>query len=139
MRKILPSVILLTFMSTALCSCGIFQAYEIADISETAETSEITEEEIIEEVTESVEDDTLSFQECHKTIKNPKKPEVVKFSFLGECTDNIKKYVSVKDIYDTNYLHNGVVGLVGVPFELTYGKEINTPAISFTYNKDELR
>lgn len=139
MRKFLSLPVLLAFMSTILCSCGIFQAREIAEISETEETSEITEEETTEEVTEPAEDDTPSFQECHKTIKNSKKPEVVKFSFSGECTDNIKKYASVKDIYDTNYLHNGVVGLVGVPFELTYGKEINTPVISFTYNKDELR
>lgn len=142
MRKILPAVILLAFMSTAFCSCGMFQAHEIVEISETAETSEITTEPATEENTEpatEIIEDVPTLQECHKTIKNSKKPEVVRFSFSGECTGNIKKYASVNDIYDTDYLHNGVVGLVGVPFKLTYGKEISTPVISFTYNKDELR
>lgn len=120
MKKFLSILTVFLFSVSALCSCGIFQAREIVEISETAEN-------------------VPTLQECHKTINNSKKPEVVKFSFSGECTGNIKKYASVKDIYDTNYLHNGVVGLVGVPFELTYGEEINAPAISFNYNKDELK
>ncbi|MDE7364946.1 MAG: hypothetical protein K2N27_08735 [Ruminococcus sp.] len=142
MRKILSAVILLSFISTILYSCGMFQAYEIADISENAETSEVTTESAIEETTESateITENEPTLQECHKTINNSKKPEVIRFAFSGECTGNIKKYASVSDIYDTNYLHNGVVGLVGVPFELTYGEEVSMPSISFTYDKDELR
>lgn len=136
------SVILISV--SAFISCGNEQVKELNEVSEISMTEEVTIEEITESVTEVTEIEEITenvpiLQECHKTINNSKKPEVVKFSFSGECTGNIKKYAKVKDIYDTNYLHNGVVGLVGVPFELTYGKEISTPSISFTYNKDELR
>lgn len=136
--------ILLAFtIAIPLVSCGnqTFEQPEISDYSAEAVTETVAEEmtiEATEEVT-TIAEDTPSLQECHKTIRNAEKPEVVKFSFAGECADNIKAHARVEDIFNMNVLHSGVVGLVGVPFELEYDSEVKNPVITFTYNMDELR
>ncbi len=139
MKKILLTLALVL----PLVSCGnqTAEQSEISDYSAevTTETAmEATVTEAAEEVTAAAED-LPSLQECHKTINNSEKPEVVKFSFSGECADNIKKHARVEDIFNVDVLHSGVVGLVGVPFELEYDSEVTNPVITFTYNTDELR
>lgn len=146
MKKFLLMLSVLVF-TASIVSCGTEQAEELSDISESAEvitesvtapeqTTEAVEETTIEETAEIPE--TTALQECHKTIDNPEKPEVIKISFSGECSGNIKKHASVEDLYNVHYLHSGVVGLVGIPVELEYS-EVESPVISFTYDKNELR
>ncbi len=133
MKKILLALAL----AVPLVSCGN-QTAEVSDYSAETVTETATEEIVTEEVTTAAED-LPSLQECHKTIRNSEKPEVVKFSFSGECADNIKAHARVEDIFNVNVLHSGVVGLVGVPFELEYDSEVANPVIAFTYDTDELR
>ena len=140
MKKFLSILSVFILSASALVSCGTEQAEELNEVSEISETEEVTTEtENTKDETELATKDVPSFQECHKTIDNSEKPEIIKVSFSGNCTDNIKKHASVKDLYNVNYLHSGVVGLVGIPVELTYDEEVTKPVISFTYNKDELR
>lgn len=140
MKKFLSILSAFILFASALVSCGKEPAEEISEISEVSETAEVTTEaDNTKDETELTTEDTSAFQECHKTINNSEKPEVIKISFSGECTDNIKKHASVKDLYNVNYLHSGVVGLVGIPAELTYDEEVTEPVISFTYDKNELR
>lgn len=146
MKKFLSMLSVFILSASAFVSCGTEQAEEISDVSE---SSEITSESVSESTTEEAEEttteetteipETIALQECHKTINNSEKPEVVKISFSGECADNIKKHAQVEDLYNIDYLHSGVVGLVGVPLELSYDEEIINPVISFTYDKNELR
>lgn len=131
MKKILLALTL----AVPLVSCG-HQTAEISEYSAEVVTETAAEEAVAEEVTTEV---LPYLQECHKTIRNTEKPEVVKFSFAGECADNIKKHARVEDIFNVNVLHSEVVGLVGVPFELEYDSEVTNPVITFTYNTDELR
>lgn len=144
MKKFLLVLTVFLFSVSSLVSCGKEPAEELSEVSETAVTEETATEETTESVTEVAETEEVTenvptLQECHKTINNTEKPEVTKISFSGECADNIKKHARVEDIFNIDVLHSGVVGLVGIPIELTYDEEISTPAISFTYNTDELR
>ncbi|MCM1132804.1 MAG: hypothetical protein NC340_04965 [Ruminococcus flavefaciens] len=140
MKKLLL-VLSSLILALSLVSCGNQTAVDVSESSEiTTETAEETTEAVAEdsEIPETSEA-SPELQECHKTISNDEKPEVVRFSFSGKCADNIRKHARAEDIFNINVLHSGVVGLVGVPVELEYDDEVTDPVISFTYNKDELR
>lgn len=148
MKKILYfiSLVLTAFLVT---SCGEYESAQEYSESESVsdETSEDNQEiptyENDEEIPtydeENKTDDEYTFQTCRKTIQNSEKPEVSRIMFLAECKGNIKKSASVKDLYNVDYLHSGVVGLVGVPVRLEYNENIHNPSLTFFYNKDELR
>ncbi len=78
-------------------------------------------------------------QICHKTLSNPEKPEIVRIWFSGECSDSIKAHSRVSDIYNIDYLHSGVVGLVGSPVELEFDENVTKPVMSFEYDEAQLR
>lgn len=144
MKKLLS---VLTFLSVIISctSCGFNESAEISEIKGTdnvAVTTTIAETKTTETVdmaTETTVEADPVRQECHKTIENKEKPEVTKISFEGICSGNIKKLASVRDVYNINILHSEVVGLVGIPVELSYENEVKKPRLSFTYNTEELR
>ncbi len=159
MKKLLSVLTVLT-MIVSCTSCGLFKTYEATEMAEItgvdaperetipddvkSRTVEITSESTTEISTEAVtEKNTVKAdpvrQECHKTIKNEEKPEVTRISFEGVCSDNIKKLAKVKDLYNINVLHSEVVGLVGIPVELTFEDEVKDPRLTFTYDTNELR
>ena len=136
LKKFIIILSVTLFSAGAFVSCGPESAEEVSEVTEISLPDETTESQ---ETTEPVTTNLPDLQECHKTIDNAEKPEVVRISFSGECADNIKKHATVEDLYNKDYLHSGVVGLVGIPVNLVYDSEISNPVISFTYNKDELR
>jgi len=136
MRKYL---ILLTAAMLTACSavsCGRETAEEKTEV--TSETSAVETAETSEESQEPTEPFS-ELQECHKTIENEEKPEVIRISFEGKCSDNIKKHAKVTDLYNIDVLHSGVVGLIGIPVELEYDEEVSEPRLTFTYDTSELR
>ena len=77
-------------------------------------------------------------QKLVENIESDKKPELIKVEFSGICKDDIKRHASLTDIYETNYRHNGVVGLIGSPIELKYDS-VDEAQITFYYDKTQLR
>lgn len=134
MKKILSFAVGLSVL-LSLTACGYDNTAEVL-IEESSEKIETSETEKSEEVTKSAEP---FLQECHKTIRNGEKPEVIRITFEGICADNIKKHASVRDLYNVNILHSGVVGLMGIPIELEYDDTISKPQLTFRYNDEELR
>lgn len=140
--KKLFSVMAVLSMMISCTSCGLlYSAYE-TDEELTVPTEEIpvTETVISSEVaTEQLEKADPTRQECRKTIKNSEKPEVVRVYFEGLCSEDIRKHAQVKDLYNIDMLHSGVVGLVGIPIEIEYDSEISQPRLGFEYDTSELR
>lgn len=124
----------LTMLFSAV-SCGMdtpLTSHHDADGSAAAEDLDNSDEE----------NDEPAEQSCHKTIENSEKPEVTMITLSGVCKGNIKKLARVEDLYNADYLHSGVVGLVGIPVELILYEEkgtIDNMKLTFTYNPDELR
>ena len=140
--KKLFSVMAVLSMMISCTSCGLlYSAYE-TDEELTVPTEEIpvTETVISAEVaTEQLEKADPTRQKCRKTIKNSEKPEVVKVYFEGLCSEDIRKHAQVKDLYNIDMLHSGVVGLVGIPIEIEYDSEISQPRLGLEYDTSELR
>lgn len=147
MKKYLALLMSVVMTACAFSSCGPDTADDAGENSEettqaeTEASADETEEDTAE--TEEIPEETEAVQSgrqiCHKTIKNEEKPEVVKISFSAVCLDDIRKHAKVRDLFNIDVLHSGVVGLVGVPIELTYDEDILDPDLYFTYDKDELR
>ena len=94
------------------------------------ETQENTESEVSPE-----EDNRKSYE---VDIYNPDKPEVIKVILSGECKGKIGKKVSIFDLYGMNVMHSGVVGLVGVPVDVSFS-DVDDVELTFVYDEDELR
>ena len=77
-------------------------------------------------------------QKLVENIESDKKPELIKVEFSGICKDEIKHHARLSDIYETDYRHNGVVGLIGSPIELKYDS-VDEAQITFYYAKTQLR
>ncbi len=147
MKKILAAVSILALM-VPFAACGKDnedRSETEKNISSAVETDdgdekEASDQDIPEETTESYHDeqDAPILQSCHKTISNSEKPEVTMVTLSGVCSGNIKKLASVEDLYNINVLHSGVVGLIGVPIELSCSG-ITDMELTFTYDPDSLR
>ncbi|MBP5361995.1 MAG: hypothetical protein J6Y71_03060 [Ruminococcus sp.] len=131
------SILLLAFAVTAsLTACGPAALIdEVVEEKTIVSTQEITEQTTADDLPGRFE----GRQTCFKTIANSEKPELVKIRFSGECDENIKKHASVSDLYGVDYLHSGVVGLVGSPIDVSYDEQIKQPELSFIYDKEQLR
>ena len=135
--KKLFSVMAVLSMMISCTSCGLlYSAYE-TDEELTVPTEEIPATETVisaEVATEQLEKADPTRQKCRKTIKNSEKPEVVRVYFEGLCSEDIRKHAQVKDLYNIDMLHSGVVGLVGIPIEIEYDSEISQPRLGFEYD-----
>lgn len=141
MKKLLAALALLS-MAISCTSCGLYSTYEAdVELSEISGTDAPTSDASIstEAETEKLTEADPTRQECHKTIHNEEKPEVVKISFEGICSGDIRRHAKVEDLYNIDILHSGVVGLVGIPVELVYDEEVKNPRLTFTYDTSELR
>ncbi|MBQ4534401.1 MAG: hypothetical protein IJA18_04300 [Ruminococcus sp.] len=123
MKRILSLIAALTLITSACFSCG--------------DTDSGTEKAENEEVVIPEETTGIGRQSCGKYIEESKKPEVTAVTFTGTCDENIRKHVSIS--VSRHVLHNGVVGIVGVPLEIEYDETVSEPNIYLTYDPDELR
>lgn len=136
MKKIVLLVLALTVLM-AFAGCGKDNSDKADEddsgYSESFESSE-TEASGAEETT--LED---GFKKVGKEINDPQKPEVTKVELSGKYEGDIRGTVSIENLYNVDYLHSGVVGLVGAPIEITYDETMEDARLTFYYNKDELR
>lgn len=79
-------------------------------------------------------------QSVVESICDSTRPEAVSVTLSAVCEEDISQHVAIDNIYHTDYLHNGVVGLVGVPIEVSFPDDLLTDIeLTFEYDKDELR
>ena len=123
-------------LAGGLASCGPKDADEPEESSvssaeeETeAPTEEATEEETSAEMTE---------QSCHRSFESSECPEITMVTLTAKCSGKLRKEASVDDV-SGHVLHMGVVGRIGLPFELDFSDTVADAKLTFTYNKEELR
>lgn len=142
MKKRLMSLIL-SAMIISVCGCDTAENPALSE--ETTAESAVSETAVLTDTDKPVQTGTVNRNDMKKMqkysidIDNSKKPEVIKAELIAVCKGDIKNHVTFRDIYDINVLHSGVVGLVGVPFEIYLDSSIENAVISFYYNTDELR
>lgn len=84
-------------------------------------------------------DGETDFHRCIFRINDDSRPEVAFVSLSGNCSEAAIRQTRFENLYGVNVIHSGVVGLVGAPVEVTYAEELDSPELTFYYNKDELR
>lgn len=133
MKRILSFIAALIMTAAVCCSCGDTDAG-----TDSPETSESETEENVEIIIPETEPD-IKHQTYTKSIEKGEKPEVTAVHLSCMCDGDIKEKVEISDLYNVNVLHSGVVGLVGVPIELTYDDSLSETKLYFIYDADELR
>ena len=133
MKRILSFIAALIMTAAVCCSCGDTDAG-----TDSPETSESETEENVEIIIPETEPD-IKHQTYTKSIEKGEKPEVTAVHLSCMCDGDIKEKVEISDLYNVNVLHSGVVGLVGVPIELTYDDSLSETKLYFLYDADELR
>lgn len=133
MKRILSFIAALIMTAAVCCSCGDTDAG-----TDSPETSESETEENVEIIIPETEPD-IKHQTYTKSIEKGEKPEVTAVHLSCMCDGDIKEKVEISDLYNVNVLQSGVVGLVGVPIELTYDDSLSETKLYFLYDADELR
>ena len=136
MKKRGLALLTAALLAGGLVSCGPKDADEPEESSvssaeeETeAPTEEVTEEETSAEMTE---------QSCRRSFDSSECPEITMVTLTAKCSGKLRKEASVDDV-SGHVLHMGVVGRIGLPFELDFTDTVTDAQLTFTYNKDELR
>ena len=78
------------------------------------------------------------FFTCETEIMNEKKPEVSSVFLKAKSIEKGLGKPSIRDVYETDYMSSGVVGLVGVPVSVTYN-ELGSADLTFYYRPEKLR
>ena len=146
MKKLTAAAIALSAL-IALSACGtdMTEPESSAEIGSSASDASDTEykdesrSESSEKDETSERSDEMSFQTYSQEINDELKPEVTKAEFSTKCSGDIRRKVSIEDLYNINVLHSGVVGLVGAPLEIGFDEDIKNARLTFYCNKDELR
>ncbi len=73
-----------------------------------------------------------------QNINDQEKKEIIDVSVEFNCAGDIKKSVSINNIYNIDMVSSDVVGLIGVPVDITSGATFDEATISFTYDKSLL-
>lgn len=143
MNKLAAAVLTLSMLIT-LSACGstdMTEQQSSDEISSSAsEPSESEQKDESSERTETTErTDAIRFQTYSQEISDELKPEVTKAELRAKCSGDIRRKVSVMDIYNINVLHSNVVGLVGAPLEIDFDEDIQNVRLTFYCNIDEFR
>ncbi len=77
-------------------------------------------------------------QELSKEIITVEKKEILNVSVSMEVAGDINNTTKIKNTYGIDYLSSEVVGLVGVPVDITTSSEFDKATITFTYNEEAL-
>lgn len=144
MKRYLILISSFLIIASFFTSCG----YDSKDNahSDSEYSSELLSENIIDETSledsshESMTDEkSYKKQAYSKKFNDKARPAAVGAKISAICEKNLKSVVRIKNLYGENYLHTAVVGLVGVPVEVSYPKDIlSDTKLTFYYDKNEL-
>lgn len=71
-------------------------------------------------------------------ITEEEKPEIKSVSLTMMGTGNIQSNTTIKNVYNIDTLSSGVVGLIGVPIEITSDSKFDEATITFNYDDSML-
>ena len=77
-------------------------------------------------------------QTISQSIDESEKPEVTDVTVSFSGTGNINNTTTIESIYNVDMLSSEVVGLVGVPVEITSTSQFDEAVITFTYDDTQL-
>lgn len=80
--------------------------------------------------------DEKRYQSLDAEINNSEKTEVEKVSVAFEGTGYINSTTSIEDLYGKDMRVSNIVGLVGVPVEITSSSKFDTATITFYLNEE---
>ncbi|MBQ3601352.1 MAG: VWA domain-containing protein [Lachnospiraceae bacterium] len=78
------------------------------------------------------------YQTITKSFDNMEQKGIKEVSVSLNTNGNIQENLAITDIYEVDYQSKDVVGLIGVPIEITYSQSFDTADIVFTYDEQEL-
>ena len=70
---------------------------------------------------------------------NESKPEVIRIKLHNNNNGGHMGTAMIRDVYNSDIMASGVVGLVGAPYRISYDEEDCDPNLEFTYDQDQLR
>lgn len=82
--------------------------------------------------------DEIINQVCTKQIDNEERKGVDSVSVSLSVSGNIDKQVRIDDLYNVDLKSSEVVGLIGVPVEITSNASFDKAKITFCYNEAEI-
>lgn len=71
-------------------------------------------------------------------VEDKRRPEVTAVRLIDASGKGQIKTPRISNQYGINYLHSGVVGLVGIPVEVGYDESLETAQLQFQYDKEQL-
>lgn len=78
------------------------------------------------------------YQTKSKTLEDAKNEGVTEVSVSLTVKGNIENKVAIEDVYEIDTLSSGVVGLVGVPVDISCNEEFEKAEITFHYDANAL-
>ena len=147
MKKVILIFSLIALISLAGCEIDKNEGTASETEISVSETADINDESTVSE-NKSTKSEKLQekhhnrpeFQKISYNINDNRKPEVIYAEIRTLCIGDIENQISFENLYNIDVLHSGVVGLVGVPLEISYDTEnVKAPFLAFYYDKNELR
>lgn len=124
--------------SVALTACG-------QDLTEgTSESSADSVTEISdaepEETQQETEETSSEVQVLRQDFNDSTRPAAVAAELSAVCEEDINSIAELRNMYNVHALHTGVVGLVGVPVEVSYPEDkLSDTRLTFYYDREQLR
>lgn len=142
MKKILLILTPILLCASLFTACGDTSA----DMSDASGKSGISaDDEELAEADDENSSEEQSEEESEEQVyrcefSDSSRPEAVAAELSGVCDGEIESLVQIDNLYGIHALHSGVVGLVGVPVEVSYPThEISEPRLTFCFDENELR
>ena len=101
----------------------VFEAYHVFTEEEIAMANEVPE---------------VRMQTAAQEIFCEEKPEITKVEVSFETDDIIEATTEIENMYNVDMYSSDLVGLIGVPVEITTDSEFNEATITFTYDRTKL-
>lgn len=138
MKKISLILCLLLTGALAMTACGhdTEEGASESSVASDIETSLAESEETQQETEETSSDIQVFRQEFNDSAR----PVAVAAELSTVCEEDISSLVRLENLYNIHALHTGVVGLVGVPVEVSYPEDkLSDTRLTFYYDKEQLR
>ena len=139
MNRLKRALALCAVMCTAVsCGSGDIDSGEGTDNDRASPAAEAdTDEDVEDSEAGDAAAEQGGRQSCRKMIDNAEMPEVTAVVFTAECERSLKEASHISE--SGNVLHEGVVGRIGTPVELSFDEDVEPVGLTFFYDRDELR
>ena len=84
-------------------------------------------------------DTSVRNQTITQEINNKEKPEITAVELTADCAGGLEYKSEIRDVYKTDVMTSGTVGLIGTPIRFTLKEGVEFVSAVFHYDDNELR